>query len=325
MTIRARQFGRIAFLFLVLEALTLSVAAAELPKITLNSEAAVVGPNVTISDLLTKDSNRLLTDKGLEAISLSVSPLPGKTKLLDLRAVRDKLAELGITSDRYSLQIPEQIRVERRAQLMLPGDVQERIQREFLPGLPWEEVRLVELDMREPIALPLGELSIRFQQPARTDLARPFYLDIDFVVDGQTVKHAYFKILLSILHTVAVADKEVSTSDRITAAAIRWEKRLLRTTLQAPVVELSFFEGKKPRTAIAAGQILTESMFVTIPVVKRGDSVTVVFDDGKIRVSTLGQSLGSGSKGDRIRVMNTDSRAELLAEIVDAKTVRIVN
>ena len=179
--------------------------------------------------------------------------------------------------------------------------------------------------MREPIALPLGDLSIRFQQPAKTDLARPFYLDIDFVVDGQTVKHAYFKILLSILHTVAVADKEVSTSDRITAAAIRWEKRLLRTTLQAPVVELSFFEGKKPRTAIAAGQILTESMFVTIPMVKRGDSVTVVFDDGKIRVSTLGQSLGSGSKGDRIRVMNTDSRAELLAEIVDAKTVRIVN
>jgi flagella basal body P-ring formation protein FlgA len=314
-----------ASLLFVLKAWTLPVGAAELPRVTLNSEASVVGPNIVVSDLLTEDSKRLLAGKSLEAVSLSVSPLPGKAKLLDLRAVRDKLTEVGITSDRYSIQIPEQIRVDRRAQLVLPREIQERIEHDFLPGLPWEEVRLVELDIREPIALPLGDLFLRFQQPARTDLARPFYLAIDFVVDGQTVKHGYFKAALSILHTVAVADKELAPSAGVTAEDIRWEKRLLRTTLQSPVGERSFFEGKRPRTAIAAGQVLTESMFVSLPLVKRGDSVTVVFDDGKIRVSTLGQSLGSGLKGDRIRVMNTDSRAELRAEIVDSKTVRIVN
>jgi flagella basal body P-ring formation protein FlgA len=66
-------------------------------------------------------------------------------------------------------------------------------------------------------------------------------------------------------------------------------------------------------------------MFMTVPLIRRGDNVTVVFDDGRIRVSTQAQSLAPGSKGDHIRVINTNSRVELLAEVVDENTVRIVN
>src|SRR5262252_3191306 len=98
MTITARQFGRMASLLLVFEAWTQSIGAVELPRISLNSEASVIGPNVVVSDLLTEGSRRLLAGQGLETVSMSISPLPGRTKLLDLRAVRDKLAELGITS-----------------------------------------------------------------------------------------------------------------------------------------------------------------------------------------------------------------------------------
>jgi flagella basal body P-ring formation protein FlgA len=66
-------------------------------------------------------------------------------------------------------------------------------------------------------------------------------------------------------------------------------------------------------------------MFVSVPLIRRGDTVTVVFDDGRIRVSAQGQSLGSGAKGDRIRVINTTSHVELTAEVVNGTTVRVPN
>src|SRR5262249_21582593 len=144
-------------------------------------------------------------------------------------------------------------------------------------------------------------------------------------VDGQLVKRAYYKTALTIFDTVAVAARELLPSSDISSGDIRWERRPLRSTLQTPIRDTSFFEYRKPRARIAAGEALTESMFAPVPMIRKGDAVTLLFEKDRIRITAAGQSLAAGSKGDRIRVMNTESRVELLAEVIDANTVRIVN
>jgi len=245
--------------------------------------------------------------------------------VIDGRVVRERLAEYGVTSDRFSLQIPEQIRLERQGQTLLPGEIENLVREQFLPKLPWDDVTLQEIAIPDPIVLPYGKVEVEFQRQARTDLARPFYLNMDFRVDGQLVRRAYVRTILTVFDTVAVAARDLPASDKITAGDIQFERRPLKSTLQKPVRDASFFEGRKARAAIALGDPLFEEMFITVPLIRRGDTVTVVFDDGRIRVSAQGQSLASGSKGDRIRVMNATSHAELTAEVVNETTVRIVN
>jgi flagella basal body P-ring formation protein FlgA len=316
--------GCISILFIAAAGVAASLAM--LPEVIVSSEIAVAAPKVYVTDLLTPESLKALgADNRLESTVVTLSPLPGKSKLLDGRAVRDRLSEIGITPNRYSIRTPDQIRIERLSQTFLPRDIEELVRRDFLPTLPWEEIQLAELGIPESVVLPRGKVDLSFQQPPRTNLARPFYLNVDFRVDGQLVKRSYFRTALTILDTVPIADRELTPAFQITPEDIRWEKRPLRSTLQPPVRDLSFFEGRKPRTTIAAGTSLTEDLFVTVPLIKRGDTVMVIFEGNAIRLSVPGQSLTSGSKGDRIRVINKDSRAELLGEVIDAKTVRIVN
>ena len=300
-------------------------ARPDLPHVTILSQVSVKDSRVLISDLLTSETRQTLASLDrIKNISIALAPLPGKAKMLDGRVIRERLSEYGITADRFFIQIPEQIRLERQGQTLLPTDVENLAREQFLSKLPWDDVQLQEIAIPEPVVLPYGKVELDFQRPGRTDLARPFYLNIDFRVDGQLVKRLYVRTALTVSDTVAVAARDLVPSDKITLDDIHFEKRPLKSTLQKPVRDASFFEGRKPRAAIALGEPLFEEMFVAVPLIRRGDTVTLVFDDGRIRVSAQGQSLASGSKGDHIRVMNATSHVELTAEVVNETTVRIV-
>ena len=298
--------------------------ASALPKITLRSDVSVEESKICLSDLLTADSQTALEPH--EQIGKSVialSPAPGKAKVFESREIYQRLAELGIT-DWYVIDMPGQIRVERKAQSLSPDDIEDRVKRDFLPTLPWAGVKLAEINITDNVVLPTGKVDLTFQYPPNTDLVKPFYLSITFRLDGQMVRRAYIRTVLSISGTLAVANQDIATGGKIGAADIRWEEHELPSTLRPAVSSADFFQNRRSRSRIAAGQILTEDLFVVAPLIKRGDSVVLLYNDEKIHISAQAQSLASGSRGDRIRVINVASRKELIAEVVDEKTVRVV-
>ena len=60
-----------------------------------------------------------------------------------------------------------------------------------------------------------------------------------------------------------------------------------------------------------------------MPVVHRGDIVSIVLESPLIKVSTPGEALEAGKPGDTIRVKNTSSNREVRAQVIDKQTVRI--
>jgi flagella basal body P-ring formation protein FlgA len=296
-----------------------------LPKISLQSEVSVEGSKIYLRDLLTMESRIPLESSGqIDKSVIALSPAPGKARVFESREVYQRLTELGITGDRYVIQVPDQIRVGRKAQTLSPNDIEERVKREFLSGLPWDDVQLAEIDVTENIVLPTGKVDLTFQYPPKTDLVKPFYLSITFRVNGQTVRRAYIRTVLTISDTLAVANQDIAPGDKIGADDVCWEKHELPSTLRPAVRNVDFFQNRKSRTHINAGQLLTEDLFVAAPLIKRGDSVVLLYKDEKIHISAQAQSLAAGSKGDRIRVVNVVSHKELIAEVVDEKTVRVV-
>jgi flagella basal body P-ring formation protein FlgA len=87
---------------------------------------------------------------------------------------------------------------------------------------------------------------------------------------------------------------------------------------------MSWLEGKKPRTLIPAGQILTEDLLIKTPLIKRGETISLIYQDDRIRIKTQVKSLASGMRGDQIQVMNLDSKKVLKAEILDQTSARVV-
>lgn len=293
------------------------------PRILGRPDITVRGKVVFLGDLLRTESLSPEVKARLDSETLGLAPPAGKTKTMAGADVAQKLEGLGITSRNYSIQIPGEIKISRLARILSISDLENIVVQEFLPSLSWKQVQLETLEVPEAVLLPDGQRSFSFECSRRTDLARPFFLTVIISVDGEVVRRLYLRTVLNIEETVAVTSRELIPGQAIGEDDVRWEKRRLGSTLHLPILEMSLLEGKKPRTTIPTAQVLTEDLLVKAPLVKRGDTITLIYQDGKISMKTQAKSLTSGMRGDHIEVMNLDSKKIVRAEILDHRTARV--
>ena len=81
--------------------------------------------------------------------------------------------------------------------------------------------------------------------------------------------------------------------------------------------------GKRTKRALGAQMPLRADSIELPPLVKRGDLVTIIAESNKLKITTLGQVKRKGRLGERIPVVNLDSKKLLHATVVDANTVKV--
>ena len=304
--------------------LPLLALAGTLPRVTVPAKFSLSGDKVTLGALLALDPADAKLAAELGAVVLAAAPVPGQTKILPAVEILRRLESVGVTTKTHVIVVPAEVAIVREAQTVTPAEISQRVIDEFLPGLPWKEVRLERIDVVETILLPKGKTEWIFNCHPGTDYAKPFYLNINFSVNGEVAKRVFLRTVLSVREQVAVALTELKPDQSIGDQDLRWESQRLSSTLQSPIKSSSFFRGRRPRAAIPAGRVLTENLFIAVPLVKRGDSVLLVFESDSMRVTTHAKALAMGFRGQRIQVMNPESGKVLSAEITDEGTARVV-
>lgn len=73
--------------------------------------------------------------------------------------------------------------------------------------------------------------------------------------------------------------------------------------------------GLRVKRSIRKGRVLRQAHVEGVPVVERGDRVTLVLRSGLIEIQAIGRSKESGAAGDWIRVLNLDSKRELAGRV----------
>ena len=96
------------------------------------------------------------------------------------------------------------------------------------------------------------------------------------------------------------------------------------TDLSNPVVDLSQLKNKWTSRWIQSGKALTFDMFDDVPVVKRGDNVTIIFKTKNIVVREEGSALQDGKINDIIGVTN-EYRDNLRGKVTGKSEVVLVN
>lgn len=69
--------------------------------------------------------------------------------------------------------------------------------------------------------------------------------------------------------------------------------------------------GQRLRSGVRKGRTIRVSQIESVPVVDRGDRVTLVLQSGGLRIQGIGRAQEAGAVGEWIRVLNTDSRREV--------------
>lgn len=87
--------------------------------------------------------------------------------------------------------------------------------------------------------------------------------------------------------------------------------------------QIAEVEGLEIRTAVYQGQPILLSNLVQAAEVERNQLVTILYRGGTVTISAEGRALDRGAVGERIRVMNTGSRATVRGEVAPGGKVRV--
>lgn len=83
--------------------------------------------------------------------------------------------------------------------------------------------------------------------------------------------------------------------------------------------------GKTPDRYLVAQKPIREDDITAPRMIQRGQKITLLHQQGALQLSAMGKSMEDGSKGDIVRVINSDSNKSLRGEVIGQGVVRVYN
>lgn len=122
---------------------------------------------------------------------------------------------------------------------------------------------------------------------------------------------------------VVVAAEKILRHDLLTADRLAMERLEVTNLIERPLRDFDELAGMRAKRNLRMGTILTAAAVEPFPDVESGHRVTVIYDDGRCRITTAGVALQSGVTGNYVKVKNESSGKIIVAKVVDESTVAI--
>ncbi len=120
---------------------------------------------------------------------------------------------------------------------------------------------------------------------------------------------------IHIYKSVWVSNTGLNRNQVLDLASVSKEKRDITRLTRGYLLSDTPINGMQIKRNIPANHVLTNTMLDSQKLVKRGDRITIISKAGGIEVRATGVALNDGSKGERIKVINTSSKREIEAYV----------
>ena len=300
-------------------------AAAELATIRVRDQVEIENDEVLLGQIASIESSDTRLARRLKAIVIGRAPLPGKTRQYDQRDLEKRLAQHRVDPSSVNLVVPQRVRISRSHVVIDKYEI-EKIVSDFITQniAPANmAVRIKEIHTSENVVLSKGRIAYQVRAPGIRQLKRRTSIAVDFSVNGHFEKKTWVTATLEVWGPVVVTRKPLGRYKPITEDDIMLETMEL-TNLSANVVtDPEAVLGKRTKRAIGAHVPLRADSVELPPLVKRGDLVVIIAQSKGLRITTRGVVKKKGRLGDRIPVVNVDSKKVLYARVIDANTVQV--
>jgi flagella basal body P-ring formation protein FlgA len=129
---------------------------------------------------------------------------------------------------------------------------------------------------------------------------------------------------IEVLTEVIVAKRPIGRYKMITKDDICLQKKDISNLSSNIITNSEDVMGKRAKRVINAKTVLRADLIEFPSLVRRGDIVSIIAESEGLRITALGEVKEKGSKGQRVRVVNLDSKKGIYARVLDSNTV-VVN
>jgi flagella basal body P-ring formation protein FlgA len=261
----------------------------------------------------------------LKDILIAKAPLPGDTRQIDQKLLQKRLKQHHIDLAAVIVEAPPQMVVTRSHFEIQKEEIQKIVSEFIIQQTPQENknLRIKKIQVPDSIMLPKGRITYRVTAPRNRRLMGRCPLNVHFSVNGRAEKKLWVTVELEVLGSVVVTRKPLGRYRPITAEDIEVQTMDLANLPANVLSDPEAAIGKRTKRAIGARMPLRADNIELPPLVKRGDFVTIIAESENLKITTLGQVKKRGRMGERIPVVNLDSKKVLHARVIDANTVKV--
>lgn len=290
-----------------------------LPKVQINGEQIILGE---ISKIEGHDPG---LSQRIGAVVVGRSPLPGKRREIDAGDIKRRLKQNRIDPDQLVLQIPSRIIVERSFIEIDPEKVKALVSDYIAQNLMNQigDVRIKEIQVSDSLILPNGRITYTVEPPRNDTLAGKIPFTVNFDVDGKFYKRVWASATIQIFTNVVVTKKPLGRHKPISEDDIEMQRMDLAQLPSDVITDPDVVLGQRTRRAIGSQTALRPNLVEFPPLVRRGDVVVILAETAGLKLTAVGQVKKKGRLGERIPVVNFDSKKVLYARVLDSNTVKV--
>jgi len=314
-------FWAIASVLVVIPPLT----AAEMTTIRIWDQVEIETDEVLLGQIASIESSDTRWVQQLKDIVIGKAPSPGKTRHYDQRHLRIRLRQHNIDLAGVRLEGSRTTRIS-RSHIEIDKHEIEKIVSDFITqNIPQEDksVRIKEIRVSEKTVLSKGRIAYKVAAPDMRPLTGTCSVAVDFSVNGHFEKKVWATVKVEVWGSVVVTRKPLGRYKPITEDDIMLQTMDLTLLSSNVVTDPEAVLGKRTKRAIGAQTPLRADSIELPPLVKRGDLVVIIAQSKGLKITTRGLVKKKGRLGDRIPVVNVDSKKVLYARVIDSNTVQV--
>ncbi|MGD8880351.1 MAG: flagellar basal body P-ring formation chaperone FlgA [Desulfobacterales bacterium] len=300
-------------------------AVAEITTIRVRDQVEIDDDEVLLGQIASIESSDTQFVQRLKHIVIGKAPLPGRTRQYEQRHLKMRLKQHHVDLGAIHLEGSRYVKI-LRSHIEIDKHQIKKIISDFITQNNLEQnksVRIKEIHVFERVVLPKGRIAYKVRAPSMQQLKGTCSIAIDFSVNGHFEKKVRATAIVEVWGPVVVTRRPLGRYKPITEDDIMLQTMDL-TNLSANVVsDPEAVLGKRTKRAIGAQTPLRADSIELPPLVKRGDLVVIIAESKGLKITTRGVVKKKGRLGDRIPVVNVDSKKVLYARVIDSNTVQV--
>jgi flagella basal body P-ring formation protein FlgA len=189
-------------------------------------------------------------------------------------------------------------------------------------GMGWD-VNLRRITISDSLKLPDGNINYEVVAPQKWEGWGNITITVLARQKERVLRNIPVRIDVEALADTVVTVRQLEHGSTITADDLALQKREITQNSHFGVRSIDEVAGKKARTTLRANQPVRADQIERVPLIKSGQMVTIIAENGVFKISVTGKAHSSGAVGDIIRVQNLTSLKDIPAKVIDGSTVQV--
>jgi len=175
----------------------------------------------------------------------------------------------------------------------------------------------------ESVKVSGSDHAIRIEPQEEIKMRGAFCLPVEISSDGKVERRMVVSLKVRLFGRVLVCSRQLDRHTSIADGDIASRYAELTSLPDDIILNKEQLAGKRTSRIIGEGSILKESSLELMPLVFRGESVTLLVRAGKVKVSMQATAKDDGVFGSLIEVQKIDSHERIKAVVIDDHTVQV--